>query len=52
MLFILKSSFLFLFGLLTACLRSSHNKELETKHVVEERLHAIKRTLREPQLIF
>lgn len=51
MLFILKS-FLFLFGLLTVCLRSSHNKELETKHVVEVRLHGIKRTLREPQLIF
>lgn len=49
MLFILESSFLFLFGLLTAGSRSSHNKELETKHVVEERLHGIKCTLREPQ---
>lgn len=38
--------------ILSAGSHSSHNKELETKHVVDERLHGIKRPLREPQLIF
>lgn len=38
--------------ILSAGSHSSHNKELETKHVVDERLHDIKPPLREPQLIF
>lgn len=38
--------------ILSAGSHSSHNKELETKHVLDERLHDIKRPLQEPQLIF